>query len=204
MKTALRWALGLTIAALLTVAPFVYYRVEYTTGKRLREVRRDVLYRSGQMTEEGFADAVARYHIRTILNVQDEYPDPDVIHDYFNRRTVKETVLCRRLGVRYIHLPPDLIPRRRVPAEHPVAIDGFRAIMDNPGNYPVLIHCKAGLHRTGVLVALYRMEYEGWTPQAAIRELKDNGFGEKVCSSWNDYIQEYILTYQPRSHAPHF
>ena len=71
--------------------------------------------------------------------------------------------------------------------------------MDDPANYPVLIHCKAGLHRTGILVAVYRMEYEGWTPQAAIRELKDNGFGEFVCSSANNYVQEYILTYRPRS-----
>ena len=34
--------------------------------------------------------------------------------------------------------------------------------MDDPDSYPVLIHCNAGLNRTGVMVAVYRMEYQGW------------------------------------------
>jgi protein-tyrosine phosphatase len=71
--------------------------------------------------------------------------------------------------------------------------------MDDPANYPVLIHCKAGLHRTGCLVAVYRMEYEGWSPTEAIAEMKDLGFGDAACTSANDYIQQYVLTYQPRN-----
>jgi protein-tyrosine phosphatase len=201
MKTWLRWLLGTLLIALLTAVPFYYYRAQYTYDKRLREVVPGVLYRSGQMTEEGFADAVARYHIRTFINAQDEYPDPDIWHSYLNRRTIKETELCRRLGVRYVFLPPDLVPPQDVPAHHPAAIDQLLTILDDPANQPVLIHCKAGLHRTGVFVAVYRMEYDHWTPRQALAELRGNGFGEFVSSSANDYIVQYIHTYRPRETA---
>jgi protein-tyrosine phosphatase len=69
--------------------------------------------------------------------------------------------------------------------------------MDDPDIYPVLIHCRAGLHRTGVLTAVYRMEYQGWDMPAALREVKRNGFGETTCTTANPYVDQYVLRYQP-------
>src|SRR5262249_5646458 len=154
------------------------------------------------MTAEGFTEAVHRYGFRTVVNLQDEYPDPDVRLSYFSADTVKESTLCRRLGVRYVHLPPDLISPRDVPRKRPEAIDRFLKLLDDPQAYPVLIHCRAGLHRTGVMTAVYRMEYEHWTPGEAVREVKANGFGEFACTAANDYITQYILTYQPGVRRP--
>jgi hypothetical protein len=71
MPALWRWLIGLGITFLLTVVPFVYYRYEYTYGKRLREVVPGQIYRSGQMTAPGFAEAVERFHFRTIINLQD-------------------------------------------------------------------------------------------------------------------------------------
>jgi tyrosine-protein phosphatase SIW14 len=197
MNATLRWTFGLGIAALLVVAPFVHFRAAYAHGKRLREVRPGVLYRSGQLTEAGFVDAIERYHIRTVINAQDLYPDPDIEASYFDPHSVKESDLCRRLGVRYVFLPPDLVDLSRVRTERPASIDSLLAILDDPTNHPVLIHCRAGLHRTGCYTAVYRMEYEGWSPRQAIAELKANGFGEFDCSTANDYILQYIMSYRP-------
>ncbi len=36
---------------------------------------------------------------------------------------------------------------------------------------PVLIHCKAGSDRAGVMVALYRIQFEGWLKEDAKREM---------------------------------
>ena len=47
-----------------------------------------------------------------------------------------------------------------------------------------------------ILAAVYRMEYCGWSPHQAIEEMKWNGFGEWPCTDANDYITQYILTYQ--------
>jgi protein tyrosine/serine phosphatase len=189
--------LGIELAAALVVVPFGYYRWQYTHAKRLREVEPGRFYRSGQMTASGFQEAVQRYHLRTIINLQDEYPDPDIALGYWTSRTVKESDLCRALGVRYEYLPPDLIPRRQIPAHRPATIDRFLKLLDDPDSYPVLVHCRAGLHRTGVMTAVYRMEYQGLSRQDAVRDLKANGFGEFVCSSANDYITQYLLTYRP-------
>jgi hypothetical protein len=196
MRGAIRWALVAALVGIVGVAPAVYFRCVYDTHKRLRVVRPGRFYRSGQMTAEGFADAVQRYHIRTVLNVQDEFPDPDLDVSFWNRRIVKESELCRELGVRYVHLAPLLIPRRLVPEHRPPAIDQFLALLDDESNYPVLIHCHAGLHRTGILTAVYRMEYEGWTPREAYREMKAQGFGPWVCTSANDYVTQYVLSYR--------
>jgi protein tyrosine phosphatase (PTP) superfamily phosphohydrolase (DUF442 family) len=196
MLGKLRWLLIVGIVALIAVVPVVCYRDVYAHNKRLREVDPGKFYRCGQLTADGFREAVARYHIRTVINVQDEYPDPDVEVCFFSAETVKESDLCKKLGVRYVYMPPDLIPRHLIPEQRPEAIDKFLSLMDDTSAYPVLIHCRAGLHRTGVLTAVYRMEYDQWTPEETIREVKANGFGEWQCTSANDYIKQYILTYR--------
>jgi protein tyrosine phosphatase (PTP) superfamily phosphohydrolase (DUF442 family) len=190
--------MGLGIVFLITVVPFVYYRSAYSHAKRLREVAPGRLYRCGQLTTAGFEEAIKQYGIRTVVNLQDEWEDPDISEGYFTPRKCKESELCDQLGVRYVYMPPALIAPRQGPRHRPHTVNDFLALMDDRSNYPVLIHCRAGLHRTGVLVALYRMEYEGWSPGEAVRELVANGFGRFACSSANEYIVQYILNYQPR------
>ena len=106
--------------------------------------------------------------------------------------------MCRDLGVRYIHLDPDLVPNRCDPSARPEVIDQFLSIVDDVTAHPILLHCKAGLHRTGILVAAYRQEYDRWGPYAALEELKANGFGDSAATAANDYIQQYVLNYRPR------
>ena len=148
------------------------------------------------MTAPGFIEAVDRYHFHTIINLQDEFPDPDITLGYFTSQTIKESELCGQLGVRYVFLGPDLVSRKRVPYDRPPAIDRFLALMDDPETYPVLVHCRAGLHRTGVMVAVYRMEYQGWRHEQAYEEMKANGFADWPCTTANDYITQYIDAFQ--------
>ena len=188
--------LSAVVVLLVVVWPIAEYRSVYSFNKRLREVEPHRVYRCGELTADGFADAVARLKVRTIVNLQDDYPDPDVCQSFCDWRTIKESEMCRRLGVRYVLIKPDLIPRRLTPEERPAAVDEFLRLMDREDAYPVLIHCKAGLHRTGVMAAVYRMEYQGWTPAEAYDELKAQGFGDWVGTSANDYVSQYVLQYR--------
>src|SRR5262249_53933597 len=165
MAASLRWTLGFLLLIAVTASPAIFYRWTYTHEKRLREVTPGRFYRSGEMTAPGFREAIADLRIRTIINLQDEYPDPDLPEGYFYGGTVKESALCRQMGVRSQYIPPDLIAHRLTPIMRPLAIDRFLKVLDDPASYPVLIHCRAGLHRTGVMTAVYRMEYCGWTPR---------------------------------------
>ena len=174
----------LLVAALVgcfVVGCYAYFRAVYEHDKRLRVVEPGRFYRSGQLTADGFADAVRRYKIRTIINVQDEFPDPDVALGTFSAATIKERELCEKLGVRYVWLQPDLEPRSMPGGPRPKVLDEFFQLLDDPETYPVLLHCKAGLHRTGVLTAVYRMEYQGWSRESAFREMKAHGFGDTAC-----------------------
>jgi hypothetical protein len=196
MERIVRWALVALIIGIVGVAPVIFYRAVYAHDKRLREVTPGLVYRSGQLTAQGFIDACRSLDIKTIINLQDDFPDPDLSYTFLDWRTIKESELCRMIGVKYVFIGPDLTWRQRVGKDRPEAIEQFLAVMDDPANYPVLLHCKAGLHRTGCMAAVYRMEYEGWTPQQAVCEMKANGFGEWACTADNDYVMQYVLTYK--------
>jgi protein tyrosine phosphatase (PTP) superfamily phosphohydrolase (DUF442 family) len=198
-RTCLRWGLGLGIAAMMGVVPFLHFRATYAHEKRLREVSPGRFYRCGQLTADGFREVFQRYGIRTVINLQDEDPDPRLPLSFYREApAAPESEVCRQSGVRYALISFDLPRRDRAPSEHPASIDEFLRILDDPASYPVLLHCKAGLHRTGLLTAVYRMEYERWPVAEAMRELRANGFGDTAATSANDYVYAYLELYQPR------
>jgi protein tyrosine/serine phosphatase len=203
MARIMRWAGVVAIVGLVAVLPLVHFRYVYARGKRLREVDPGRVYRSGQLNADGFREARDLYGLRTVICLRDDDPDPDVELGFLpGSGTVKESELCRRLGLRFVFIAPDLVSRRSVPARRPEAIERFLEVMDDPESCPVLIHCNAGLNRTGVLVAVYRMEYQGWTRAEAFRDTLDNGFGRSQGTAANDYINQYILTYEPGLRQP--
>jgi protein tyrosine phosphatase (PTP) superfamily phosphohydrolase (DUF442 family) len=203
MARIVRWALVMGVVILVAGLPFVHYRYVYAHSKRLREVDPGRVYRSGQLNADGFRDARDQCGIRTVICLRDDDPDPEVDRGFLpGSGTLKESELCEQLGLRFLFIAPDLVSRRQVPGRRPEAIERFLEVMDDPASYPVLIHCNAGLNRTGVLVAVYRMEYQGWSRAEAFRETLDNGFGRSQCTSANDYIKQYILTYEPGWRQP--
>jgi protein tyrosine/serine phosphatase len=120
------------------------------------EVKRGILYRSGQLSPDQLDQAVKRYNIRTVINFQ--WPGEEM---------KAERTLTRELGVDFVNLP--------MPGDGLGEEWQFREvlkILDDPDRRPVLVHCARGTCRTGAAVAFYRFERDGWTPEDVASELR--------------------------------
>ncbi|ARB30383.1 dual specificity protein phosphatase family protein [Pseudomonas tolaasii] len=53
----------------------------------------------------------------------------------------------------------------------------LRAIKEAEANGPVLMHCKHGSDRTGLMAAMYRVVIQGWSKEEALNEMTLGGFG---------------------------
>lgn len=175
----------------LIVGPVLFASHQQKQLKNFRVVRDGVLYRSGQMTEEGLKRAVHDYGIRTVISLRYARVPGETPPDS------KEETLCQKLDLRYERILPR--PWDAESGKNGRARQGgqqFVELMNDPANYPVLIHCFAGTHRTGAYCAVYRMEFEGWSNEEAIEELKSLGY-EHIAEE-ND-IFDYLTTYKPGS-----
>ena len=54
----------------------------------------------------------------------------------------------------------------------------LRTIQAAEANGPVLMHCKHGSDRTGLMAAMYRVVVQGWSKEDALNEMTQGGFGE--------------------------
>lgn len=200
-----RWLLAIAVAVLVVGGPTAYYRAGYAHAKRLREVVPGKLYRCGQLTASGFRDAFQRYGIKIVINLQEEARDPLIPERWPAKPSIRESDVCQEFGVRYISLDGGVLDHPdQNPVSRPRVIDEFIEIMDKAEkeNQPVLFHCKAGLHRTGLIAAIYRMEFDGWDKAKAVQELRANGFGTYAATEANDYMKRFIIDFTPRGSKP--
>jgi tyrosine-protein phosphatase SIW14 len=84
----------------------------------------------------------------------------------------------------------------------PATIAHFLALVNDPANQPVYVHCMGGRHRTGVMTAIYRMTGEGWTPLQAFSEMKQYKFGaDFLHREFKDFVLGFTAA-EPLAPAP--
>lgn len=71
------------------------------------------------------------------------------------------------------------IPLQTVHVDDADMIESLRAIETAQQQGPVLIHCKHGLDRTGLVAAMYRIVIQGWSKEAALDEMEHGGYGDE-------------------------
>jgi protein tyrosine/serine phosphatase len=193
MRQAIRVFLGVLIAAILVGGPIAYSHYRQPYYRNLRVVKEDVLYRSAQLSLGGLRWAIHDHGIRTVITLRDSYSPHEGPPDF------AEEQFCRAQGINYYRIPPRSwsAEEGEVPAEE--GVRKFLAIMDNARQHPVLIHCFAGIHRTGAFSAIYHMEYEHWTNQQAIADLRANGY-KNLEDEWN--LLDFLEDYRPRWARP--
>jgi len=133
----------------------------------------DHIYRGGQPKDVQFRQLVV-LGIKTVLDLRGD-AEPD-------SKTEAE-----QAGLQYINLP--LTPKRYPRAD---AATRFLEIVNDQANWPVFVHCAGGRHRTGAMVAVYRMAVDHWTVDQAYDEMKQYDFytfGGYGC--FKEYVYDY-------------
>jgi protein tyrosine/serine phosphatase len=141
-----------------------------------------ILIGGAQPDRESLEKLHRLYGIKTVVNLRGESPD----EGWYLRE--KEAV--EAIGLKWIQLPTS--GYEAPPAE---TVDAFFDLVEDEDNRPVFVHCQMGIHRTGLMLALYRMQYQGWTGAQALSEMRGNGFDwTRVDRS---AVEEYVLSYTP-------
>jgi len=125
------------------------------------------LYRGAQPTEAGFR-TLKSMGVRTIVNLRSAHSD---------------RALIAGLGLRYVEIPSYAwSPSNEVVAK-------VLAVIRDPENQPVFVHCQHGADRTGYSVASYRIVEQGWDRDSALRELRGFGF-HAIWGAIPSYVEE--------------
>ncbi len=173
----LKVAAFVLVAVGLVIGVPVYQRY-YGEPNRFAVVQDGVLLRSAQPKLGEIDHLIDEVGVRTIIMARESA----------SQRVEDEPDYARSRGVRVVHLPIE--SRKPVPDEY---IRAFFKIVDDPANHPVLVHCSAGRHRTGLLCGLYRVERQGWSVERA---------AEEMLSFDPDMAPDREVLQQLRAHTP--
>lgn len=123
------------------------------------QISNDV-FRSDQPSNE-LIPSLKQYNIDTVINLRARNEDAKVLKDQpFN----------------LVHIP---IYTWAINRED--LLQAMRAIQTaKQHNQKVLIHCYHGSDRTGATIAMYRIIFENWSIEDAVKEMKQGGYGFHV------------------------
>jgi len=127
------------------------------------------VYRGAQPEAAGYA-TLKKMGIMTVINL---------------RTSMSERAAVEEAGMRSIEVPVEM-SRDGLRAK----VDMVVALMADPANQPLFVHCRQGRDRTGIVVAAYRMKIEGWPLSEAEAEMKAFGFNN-VWVNFRQFIREY-------------
>jgi uncharacterized protein (TIGR01244 family) len=125
-----------------------------------------VLMRCGQPRVRELEEIRRRFGLRTIVCARGGTRHP-LRGGWFR----KEKAWCQQRGVDFIHIPFSDGGGRASEV-----FDRFVDIVRDPRAHPVLTYCEQGIHRAGILSAVYRLALMNWPLDRAVREMERLGF----------------------------
>jgi protein tyrosine/serine phosphatase len=139
-------------------------------------VVKDDIYRGGLPDEKGYR-ALRKLGIETVVCLIGD--NTELAREHGMR--------ARAAELRWYHLP---LSDTHAPSLE--RVDTWLEWSQSLPLMPIFIHCRGGRHRTGGLVAAYRMAVEGWTNAQAFDEALEFGFySEFGHEPWEQFIKSY-------------
>ena len=142
----------------LSVLAFVFYQKKIRYN--LVTISEDKVYNSGVVPADKLPEFVEDYKIKTIVDLRDGLMQTELNPENKNQVNAEKSAAEKIAGVHYFNLPTDQIPADST-------VQNFLKIMDDPQNYPVLIHCHHGVGRSRLFSSIYRIEYENFSNEDA-------------------------------------
>jgi len=119
------------------------------------------VYKSGVIPPDELESYVKKYKIKSIVDLRFPGTGDDVNNPEDAAELEAEKIAIAKInGVNYFNDGSDQVPTK-------ANLNLFYDIMDNPANYPVLIHCYHGVGRAELYASVYRIEYENWDQDEA-------------------------------------
>ena len=128
-------------------------------------------------------DQLRECGIRTIIS-----------YETFTWHVVPERKKAERNKLAFVNVPVFAFPT--VPSEE--SMEHAVRILADASLRPVYVHCLYGRDRTEVILGLYRVYYEGVSPQEAWNQMLRNGYKDNYWSLWG--FGRYFWTHAPKSH----
>lgn len=117
------------------------------------------LLRGGQPSGQGLQQ-LKRAGVKTIINLRQ-----------IDSSVEREEALAHELGMHFVSIPMNSFDKAT-----PSDIRKFLDTVGQSENLPAFVHCRLGEDRTGTMVAIYRIDKEGWQPDRAYSEMLNRGF----------------------------
>ncbi|WP_345988171.1 dual specificity protein phosphatase family protein [Chryseobacterium sp. Chry.R1] len=177
----------LIIAFLFLVGALYQKKVRYN----LVTISENKVYNSGVIPPDKLPAVLKSHNIKTVIDLRDGLQQTELNPETKKQVNAEENAVDKLSGIHYFNLPTDQIPQDST-------VKKFLSIMDDPKNYPVLIHCHHGVGRSRLFSSLYRIEYENFTNEEAranARFLWE--FGSNF--SKNSDKGTYLLNYKKRT-----
>ena len=114
------------------------------------------LYRSA-LPDRSAVPLLNDLHVVTVINFL-----PDADSDWLSAPGIKQVQL----------------PYRTNHVDDSDVLKALRAIQSAEADGPVLMHCKHGSDRTGLMAVMYRVVVQGWSKEQALKEMTEGGFGD--------------------------
>jgi protein tyrosine phosphatase (PTP) superfamily phosphohydrolase (DUF442 family) len=149
------------------------------------------VYNSGVIPPDKLPGVLKDHHIKTVIDMRDGIEQTELNPETKKQVNAEENAVDKISGVKYFNLPTDQIPGDST-------VQKFLTIMDDPKNYPVLIHCHHGVGRSRLFSSLYRIEYENFTNEDARANARfiwefSNNFSKSSDKG------KYLLNYKKRN-----
>lgn len=146
----------LTVLALIAAVGGGWAYRQHHRYKHLAEHEKGMMFRSAWLEPDVFSEVIEKHQIRAVVNLC----EPGEMGE---ARWEGERDAVRNAGAKLIEIPMPMT----IDTDDPILAEHV-AVLSNPDNYPMLVHCQHGVTRTAKFLAMYDIVFRGKSAEESL------------------------------------